>query len=265
VAAAPGIRVERAANGVATLTISNVARRNSITGVMFAELRDILTDVSTRGVDRAVVITGDPDGSAFCAGADLMSQTPREGRPLHTVEHMRNLGDAAHALAQVPVPVVAKVNGVAVGAGLTMALGCDLIYASDRASFGLVFARRGLTIDFGGSWLLPRLVGMHKAKELALLADIIDAAAAERMDIVNGVVAHDELDAFVDDIAVRLASGPTIALSMTKRLLGQAFDVSYAQALEAEAMAQAVNQSTHDTREAFEAFVAKRAPVFRGN
>jgi enoyl-CoA hydratase/carnithine racemase len=260
----PSIDVVRDERRIATITISNTARRNAITGAMFAELREAFTDISTQGVDRAVVLRGDPAGEAFCAGADLMSQTARSGRQPSVLEHMRSLGDAAHALAQVPVPVIAKIDGVAVGAGLTMALGCDLIYASDRARFGLVFAKRGLSIDFGGSWLLPRLVGMHKAKELALLAEIFDAVTAERIGLVNGVVAHDALDAHVDAVAAQLAAGPTLALTMTKRLLGQAFDVSYAQALEAEAMAQAVNNTTRDTREAFEAFRDKRPPVFRG-
>jgi 2-(1,2-epoxy-1,2-dihydrophenyl)acetyl-CoA isomerase len=207
-----------------------------------------------------VIITG--AGEAFCAGADLASQSG--GERLHTLYHMRNIGEAAHALAQVHQPVIAKVNGVAVGAGMTLALGCDLIYASDRATFGLVFARRGLSVDFGGSWLLPRLVGMHKAKELALLADVIDAAEAERIGIVNKVLPHEALDAEVDSIAERLAAGPPIALGMTKRLLNQAFDASYAQALEAEAMAQAVNSSTQDTTEAIRAFLEKRSPTFRG-
>jgi enoyl-CoA hydratase/carnithine racemase len=258
------IQVARDERGIVTVTISNVTRRNAVTGQMFGELRDVFTAIASRRSDRAVVVTGDPAGDGFCAGADLASQTQSDDRRPHIVDHMRILGEAAHALAQVPVPVVAKVNGVAVGAGLTMALGCDLIYASDQARFGFVFAKRGLSVDFGGTWLLPRFVGMHKAKELALLADTFDAAAAERLGIVNGVVPHDELDAHVDGIAARLASGPTIALSMTKRMLNQAFDVSYAQALEAEAMAQAVNSGTKDTREAIQAFLEKRDPIFRG-
>jgi enoyl-CoA hydratase/carnithine racemase len=261
----PGVHVARDARGVVTVTISNTARRNAITGVMFGELREALVDIASRASDRAVVLTGDPEGAAFCAGADLMAQSPDDGRRGHVVDHMRALGEAAHALARVPIPVVAKVNGVAVGAGLTMALGCDLVYASDRAQFGLVFAKRGLSIDFGGSWLLPRLVGIHKAKEMALLADVFDAVVADRLGILNAVVPHDELDARVDDVVARLASGPTIALSMTKRLLDQAFDVSLAQALEAESMAQAVNNTTEDTREAFRAFAEKRSPVFRGS
>jgi enoyl-CoA hydratase/carnithine racemase len=257
------VDVQRDDRGVVTVTLDNQARKNAITGVMFDELRAALVDVSARPQDRVVVITGAGEG-AFCAGADLSSQTNAEGERLHTLHHMRNVGEAAHALAQVPQPVIAKVNGVAVGAGLTLALGCDLIYASSTATFGAVFVKRGLSIDFGGSWLLPRLVGMHKAKEIALLGDMFDADEAERIGLVNRVVPGEHLDAEVDALAGRLASGPTIAISLTKRLLAQAFDATYAQALEAEAMAQAVNGSTKDTNEAIRAFLEKRTPVFRG-
>lgn len=248
--------------GVVTVTLRNPARKNAITGDMFHALRDVFADIGTRPKFRVVIVTG--EGDAFCAGADLAAQTTVDGERLHTLQHMRNIGEAAHALAQVPQPVIAKVNGVAVGAGLTLALGCDLIYASDRARLGAVFAKRGLSVDFGGSWLLPRLIGMHRAKELALLAEMFDAAEAERIGLVNRVVPHDELDAVVDDVAGRLAAGPPIALSLTKRLLNQAYDATFAQALEAEAMAQAVNGSTKDTNEAIKAFLEKREPVFRG-
>ena len=117
---------------------------------------------------------------------------------------MRHVGDVALALHRLPKPTIAKVRGVAVGAGCNMALGCDLVVASDNARFSEIFARRGLSIDFGGSWVLPRIVGMHRAKELALFADIIDAAEAERIGLVNRVVPDAEIDAFVDDWAARL-------------------------------------------------------------
>jgi 2-(1,2-epoxy-1,2-dihydrophenyl)acetyl-CoA isomerase len=177
---------------------------------------------------------------------------------------MRNIGETVLALAQLQQPVIAKVNGDAIGAGMNLALGCDLIYASDRARFSEIFAKRGLSIDFGGSWLLPRLVGIHKAKELALLADMIDAHEADRLGLVNRVVAHDDLDAFVDDIAARLAAGPPIALGLTKRLLNEAKDVTLAEAVEHEAMAQAVNGGTSDMQNAILAFREKRTPTFEG-
>ena len=170
----------------------------------------------------------------------------------------------ALALHRLPQPTIAKVNGVAVGAGCNLALGCDLVVASDEARFSEIFALRGLTIDFGGSWLLPRRVGLHRAKELALLAEIISAKEAEAMGLVNRVVPVGELDAFVDDWATRLAAGPPIALAQTKRLLNNAFAVTLEQALEDEGAAQTVNFGTKDTVEAMTAFVEKRAPNFKG-
>jgi 2-(1,2-epoxy-1,2-dihydrophenyl)acetyl-CoA isomerase len=177
---------------------------------------------------------------------------------------MRRVGQACLALHQIPQPVIAKVGGVAAGAGLNLALGCDIIVASDDARFSEIFAKRGLTVDFGGSWLLPRLVGLHKAKELVLLADIIDAAQARDLGLVNRVVPASELDAFVDDWARRLAAGPPLALSMSKRLLNESMAMSLDQALEAEALAQNVNFTTKDTTEAMLAFVEKREPRFEG-
>ena len=257
-----GVIVERDDRGVVTITLDNPARKNAIDADMFVALRAAFREITERPADRVVVLTG--GGDAFSSGADLSPALDGQRERLHILYTMRNIGETALALSQLHQPVIAKVNGIAVGAGLNLALGCDLIYASDRARFGEIFAQRGLSIDFGGSWLLPRLVGMHKAKELALLAEVVDAHEAERIGIVNRVIAHDELDAHVDHVADRLASGPPIALGMTKRLLNQAHDVTFPQALEAEAMAQAVNGATQDTPEAISAFLDKRPATFRG-
>jgi 2-(1,2-epoxy-1,2-dihydrophenyl)acetyl-CoA isomerase len=164
----------------------------------------------------------------------------------------------------LPQPTVAKVRGVAVGAGCNLALVCDLVVASENARFSEIFARRGLSLDFGGSWILPRRVGLHRAKELALLAEIISAADAYEMGLVNRVLADDELDAFVDDWAARLAAGPPIALAMSKRLLNNSLQVTLEEALDDEGLSQTVNFSTRDTAEAMAAFVAKRDPSFEG-
>jgi 2-(1,2-epoxy-1,2-dihydrophenyl)acetyl-CoA isomerase len=177
---------------------------------------------------------------------------------------MRHVGDVALSLHRLPIPTIAKVRGVAVGAGCNMALGCDLVVASENARFSEIFARRGLSIDFGGSWLLPRIVGMQRAKELALFADIINAAEAERLGLVNRVVADAELDEFVAAWAARLAAGPPIALAMTKRMLNNSFQVTLEQALDDEGVAQTVNIATTDTAEALNAFVEKREPRFEG-
>ena len=145
-------------------------------------------------------------------------------------------------------PTIAAVNGVAAGAGLNLALGCDLVIASERARFSEIFSKRGLVVDFGGSWVLPRLIGMHRAKELVLLADVIDATEAERIGLVNRVVAHGDLGATVGELANRLANMAPLALAASKRLLNQSFAVSMAEAIEGENTAQALMASTRDTR-----------------
>jgi len=157
-------------DGVVTLTLNRPDTMNAITGEMWGGLEDVFAEVARNFDDRVLVVTG--AGRAFCAGADLIEQgMPRtSGRRL---EHMRGVGRSAAALRGIGKPTVAKVNGVAAGAGLSLALGCDLVIASDAARFSAIFVQRGLSIDYGGSWLLPRLVGIHKAKELALLADMI--------------------------------------------------------------------------------------------
>ncbi len=207
-----------------------------------------------------MVLTG--AGGDFCSGADLW--LPPGEEPDHQLLAMRRVTAAVLGLHDLPQPTIAKVSGVAVGAGCSMALGCDLIVASDDARFSEIFAKRGLAVDGGSSWLLPRLVGLHKAKELAFFAEIISASEAAELGLVNRVVAADELDAFVDDWAARLAAGPPIALGLTKRMLNNASHVTMAQALEDEGRSQSVTLAGADTREAFAAFTEKREPHFRG-
>jgi 2-(1,2-epoxy-1,2-dihydrophenyl)acetyl-CoA isomerase len=227
-------------------------------GVRWDELLAIFREIAGSTDDRAVVITG--AAGEFCSGADLTGG----GKQQHQLAAMRHVGDVALALHKLPQPTIAKVRGVAVGAGCNLALGCDLVVAGETARFSEIFARRGLSIDFGGSWVLPRRVGLHRAKELAFLADIIDAAEAERIGLVNRVVSDAELDAFVDEWATRLAGGPPIALALTKRLLNNSMQVTMEEALDDEGMAQTVNFGTKDTPEAIMAFVEKRSPRFEG-
>jgi 2-(1,2-epoxy-1,2-dihydrophenyl)acetyl-CoA isomerase len=177
------------------------------------------------------------------------------------MEYIHSVCNALHDLSQ---PTIAKVRGVAAGVGMSIALGCDLVVASDTARFSEIFARRGLSLDGGSSWLLPRLIGLHKAKELALFADVIDAQDALAFGIVNRVVPDAELDGFVDDWAARLAAGPPVALALTKRMLNRSFEQSFEQALEDESRSQSVNFATKDTTEAMAAFIEKRDPTFRG-
>ena len=158
-------------DGVVTLTLNRPEKINSITGEMWGGLRDVFDEVARNRDDRVLVVTG--AGTGFCAGADLIEQgMPRGTRVVGSSTCAASGGARPRCAASRSRPI-AKVNGVAAGAGLSLALGCDLVIASDAARFSAIFVQRGLSIDYGGSWLLPRLVGIHKAKELALLADVI--------------------------------------------------------------------------------------------
>lgn len=254
------IEVTRA-SGIVTITLNRPAKKNAANAQMWDELLETFRGVASSADDRVLVITG--AGGDFCAGADLSADRTSTPRP-HQLASMRHVGDVALALHRLPIPTIAKVRGVAVGAGCNMALGCDLVVASENARFSEIFARRGLSIDFGGSWVLPRIVGMHRAKELALFADIIDAAEAERIGLVNRVLPDSEIDGFVDEWAARLAAGPPIALAMTKRMLDNSMQVTLEEALDDEGVAQTVNFGTADTMEAMKAFLEKREPKFEG-
>ena len=247
--------------GIATITLNRPAKKNAMNEQMWDEMLVVLRGLSDGLGARVVVITG--AGGDFCSGADL-SGPVKDDKP-HQLIAMRKVSEVALAFHRLPMPVIAKVRGVAVGAGCNLALGADLIVAANDARFSEIFAKRGLAIDFGASWLLPRLIGLHKAKELAFLADVISAPEAERIGIVNRVVEPEALDAFVDDWAHRLAAGPPLALRLTKRLLNEGSHTSMDQALEAEGWTQTVTiGSTTDAVEAMQAFVQKRPPTFKG-
>lgn len=248
-------------NGVVTVTLNRPSKKNAANNVMWSELLATFRAIGASADDRCVVLTG--AGGDFCSGADLWAGDDAAARQ-HQLARMRNVTEVAMSLARLPQPVIAKVRGVAVGAGMNMALGCDLVVASENARFSEIFAKRGLSIDFGGSWLLPRRVGLHKAKELALFADIINASEAERIGLVNRVVPDVELDAFVGGWAKKLAAMPPIAIAQTKRMLNNAMNVTLEEALEDEGTAQTVNFGTKDTAEAIAAFTEKRDPVFHG-
>lgn len=254
-----GLRVERAGNGVVTLTLDRPEVKNAVSDPMWEGLRRIFEEVASRESDRVLVITG--AGGAFCAGAQLAEDMTARRHPLVA---MHAVNAAALALHDLPKPTIAKVGGDAVGAGMNLALGCDLVVAARRARFSQIFARRALSVDFGGTWLLPRLTGLHKAKELAFFGDLLSAEEAERIGVVNRVVDDAELDAFVAGWADRLAAGPPLALELTKRMLQGAFSLSLHEALHQEAAAQAVNLGSEDTREGIRAFVQKRAAAFQG-
>jgi len=248
------------AGGVVTVTLNRPEKKNAINGQMWDELLAVLAQIAHNPSDRAVVVTG--AGGDFCSGADLstvLARTDRTGLDL-----MRQVGDVAAALHGLPKPTLAKVRGVAVGAGWNLALACDLVIAAPTARFSQIFSRRGLAVDGGGSWLLPRLIGLQKAKELVFLAEMLSAAEVAELRLVNRVVPDDELDGFVDDWAARLAGGPTVALSLSKSLLNESFESSFGQAVEGEARSQQITFATHDVRVAMEAFATRSTPDFTG-
>ena len=254
------VQVERS-QGIVTVTLSNPAKRNAIPVGAWPEIETAFREVARRRDDRCVVLTG--EGDDFSSGADVTGAAADDiGHPLWVMRSISGAIDALHAL---PQPVIARVAGVCVGVGLNMALACDIVVASDDSRFSEIFVRRGLSIDGGGSWSLPRAVGLLKAKELALLGDIIAAAEAERIGLVSRVVPRRDLDGTVAELATRLADGPPLAQSLTKRLLDNSAQLTLPQALEAEAQAQIVNFGTKDTAEAMLAFVEGREPRFGGS
>lgn len=249
--------VLRQAGPVATITLDNPRRKNAMTNAGWAALRDAVREVAASDA-RVLVLTG--EGTDFCAGADLSGA--RTGR--HPYLDMRVVAEACLAVHRLAMPVVARVDGVAVGAGLNLALAADLLVATTRSRFSEIFVKRGLSVDFGGSWLLPRLVGLHRAKQLVLLGDILDAATAQEIGLVHRVVEPEQLDAAVDELVARLAAGPPMALRLSKQLLNDAFESSLEKALDEEGRAQAVNLAMDDAAEAAAAFLERRTPVFRG-
>jgi enoyl-CoA hydratase/carnithine racemase len=250
-------------DGVVTVTMNRPERKNAANAVMLDELRAIFEEVEHDSSDRVMVLTG--AGGAFCSGADLGDPSgPASNSSQHGLTRMRRLGDLALALHRITKPTIAKVDGFAVGAGLSLALGCDLVVCTEAAKLSMIFSRRGLSLDNGASWLLPRLVGMAKAKEIALFGGMWSGQEALETGLVNRVLPAGEIDAFVDDWATTLAAGPPLALSMTKTLLHGSWQASMEQAVEDEARCQALNFSTKDTAEAMVAFAEKRDPVFIG-
>jgi enoyl-CoA hydratase/carnithine racemase len=253
---------------VTTVTIDRPDTKNACTGDMWVAVGETFRRLAYSGT-RVIVLTG--GGTDFCAGADLSgsgaggSGSGSSSGPMgNQLAGMRVLGDAVVAVHGCPVPTIARVDGVAVGAGFGLSLACDLTVCSDRARFSAIFAKRGISLDFGTSWLLRQRIGVHRAKELALTARMVHGPEAFDLGLVNRVVPADELDAATAEFADAIAGGPPLALSMTKRELDNAGTSSLVQALETEALAQSVNVGTEDIREALTAYVERRPPEFKG-
>lgn len=254
------LKVDRSGS-VVTVTLDRPGTRNACSWSMWLAIRDAFREIAASDA-RAVVLTG--ANGDFCSGADVVTSSGSEGFGGSRLTAMRILAESVLAVHGCPIPVIVKVDGVSVGAGFGLALAGDLLFCSDRSRFSAIFAKLGLSLDYGTSWFLAQRIGIHKAKELALTAEMMDARRAAELGFVNAVHPAEELDAAVAAVVERIASGPPIALSMTKRMLDSASASSLAQALEAEAIAQNVNLGTKDMAEAFVAFRERRAPQFQG-
>ena len=258
--------LEAVKDGVAVLTLNRPDRLNALSGPMLDALLEALPRLAADAAVGAVVVTG--AGRGFCAGGDVKAMA--EGREfaetgLEEKTHgLRSKMEVSRLLHEMPKPTIAMVRGAAAGAGLSIALACDLRVAGESAKFATAFARVGYSGDFGGSWFLTQLVGTAKARELYYTAEIVDAKTAAQLGIVNRVVPDERLEDETLSLARKLAAGPRVALRYMKRNMNAAETQSLTQCLDLEAMHHTRTGFTEDHKEAAKAFVDKREPVFRG-
>ncbi|MFD0338480.1 enoyl-CoA hydratase/isomerase family protein [Streptomyces sp. NPDC127117] len=251
-------------NGVSWVTLNRPEAMNAVTWEQRERVIGLLAEASADPAVRAVVLTA--TGRGFCAGADLRGAPATGERVPGDVARTIRLG-AQRLIAAVldcEKPVIAAVNGTAAGIGAHLAFACDLVLAAESAKFIEVFVRRGLVPDGGGAYLLPRLIGPQRAKELMFFGDSLPAAEAERLGLVNRVVPAQELTATARAWAQRLAEGPTRSIALTKQLVNASLDADRSTAFAAEAMAQEINMTTQDANEGVASFVERRAPKYRG-
>jgi len=250
-------------NQVAWVTLNRPDARNAVDDDMREELLAVFADARTNADMRALVLTG--AGKGFCTGADLSRRGGGPSGPGAAREIMRTRSQRLiRALWELEKPVIAAVNGVAAGLGSHLAFASDLIIAAADARFIEVFVRRGIAVDAGGAFLLPRLLGLAKAKELVFFGDDLSAEDALRIGLVNRVVPAADLLGAAREWAERLAQGPTFAIGMSKRLLNRSLESDLETALEEEALVQALVTQSEDTREGMTAFAERRQPAFKG-
>jgi 2-(1,2-epoxy-1,2-dihydrophenyl)acetyl-CoA isomerase len=258
------IRLETA-DGVAVLTLNRPEKLNAFAGDMREQAVAALDRVAADPGARVLVITG--AGRAFCSGGDVhhMVALKRDDAGFEAIHSLLAAGrEIVTRVSGLPIPTIAAVHGVAAGAGMNLALACDVRVASDQASFGETFARIGLHPDWGGTYFLPRLVGLARALELCWTGDVIDAAEALRIGLVNRVFPHAEFEAAWRGLAGRIAAGPRTSIGLAKRNLHAALRQSLDRCIEAETAAQEACWRSPDSAEGLAAFAAKRTPVFSG-
>jgi 2-(1,2-epoxy-1,2-dihydrophenyl)acetyl-CoA isomerase len=251
-------------DSIAVITLNRPAGLNTLTATLARELSDLLTKL--RESPRAMIVTG--AGRAFSAGGDMHDMqtiASREGRSEAFFDApLRSLHECVLLIRQAPYPVIAAVNGVASGGGCNLALSCDIVIAADSARFNQAFVKIGLAPDCGGTFLLPRLVGLKRAAELLMTGDFVEAKQAAEMGMINRVVPDRELMDVARGLARRLASGPARSLKAIKELLNTSAANSYAAQLDLERAAQLKLGLTRDFQEGVAAFLAKRPPQFTG-
>src|SRR5262245_56993135 len=256
----------RVDNGVAWLTMNRPQVKNAVDDELRERLIAGFGTVASDPAIRAAVLTGSGDG--FCPGADLWGgrKEPAPTRNAGTARAMmkQNSQRLIRTILEVEKPIVAAVNGVAAGMGAHLALACDLVVMASEARLIEIFSRRGIAIDSGGAYLLSRLVGLQKAKELVFFADDVPAEEALRIGLCNKVVPRADLEATARALAERLAAGPTVALGMSKRLLNRAYESSLETCLEEEGLAQSLVSQSEDMAEGVKAFAERRKPLFTG-
>jgi 2-(1,2-epoxy-1,2-dihydrophenyl)acetyl-CoA isomerase len=252
-------------DGVATLTLNRPERLNALGDTLREDLHDAVTRAADDGDVRVVVITG--AGKGFCAGGDVkaMNERREQGASRPLLEKVAPGRDrTVLALRDAPKPVIAAVNGAAAGAGMNLALACDIRLASTAAKFAQAFVKRGLHPDWGGTYFLPRVVGVAKAAELIWTGEVIGAEEALSLGIVSAVYPPEELMARTQALARKIAAGPPIAIRLAKRAIYHNLETDLRQALEFETFAQNICFDTDDAKEGIRAFVEKRPPSFEG-
>lgn len=256
---------DRGSDGVAVLTLDRPDTLNALTFAIYGQLEQLFADLESDDTVKAVVLTG--AGKGFCSGGNVEEIIgPLLEAELHeTLDFTRMTGAVVRNMLRLSKPIVAAVNGIAAGAGAVLALASDLRILSERAKFAFLFCKVGLTgADMGAAWLLPKIVGTGRAFELLLLGDKIDAHECHRIGLANRVVAPEQTLDEALAIAHRLATGPTLAHGMTKKMLWNEWPLDLDAAIEQEAQAQALLLRAHDHREFYKAWMDKREPRFLG-
>jgi 2-(1,2-epoxy-1,2-dihydrophenyl)acetyl-CoA isomerase len=248
-------------NGVLTIRLNRPEVFNSFNKEMAISLQNILDEAKNNELIRAIVLTG--EGKAFCAGQDLAEATDPNGPELQTIvrDHYNPI---ILKLRSIEKPIIAAVNGVAAGAGANIALACDLVIAKESASFIQAFSKIGLIPDSGGTFILPRLVGMQKALSLMITGEKVGAKQAENMNMIYKAIEDDLFEEEVSKIAIGLAQMPTKGIGLTKRAINQSWDNTLQDQLDLEELLQTEAGQTTDFKEGVTAFLEKRKPIFNG-